>query len=114
MVRSAPLLAALLASACLVGPDYERPRVELRGAYRGAAPPTGAGQAPSLGDLQWSQVFQDPPLQGLIRTALAQNLDLGIAAARIEQAAAQLGITRADQLPTVSVGASAETTGGSC
>ncbi len=102
-------MAALLAPACAVGPDYERPRVELRGAYRGSAatPTSAAGQGHSLGDLQWSQVFQDPPLQALIRTALAQNLDVGIAAARIEQAAAQLGITRADQLPTVSIAASA-------
>ncbi len=59
----------------------------------------------SLGDQKWWEVFQDPQLQELIRTALKQNYDVRIAAARIMEARAQLGITRADQLPTVSAGA---------
>ena len=50
-------------------------------------------------------MFQDPQLQELIRTALKQNYDVRIAAARILEAQAQLGITRADQLPTISAGA---------
>ncbi len=62
---------------------------------------------PSFGDQKWWDVFQDPQLQQLIRTALEQNYDLRIAATRILQAQAQLGITRADQLPTVSAGGSA-------
>jgi multidrug efflux system outer membrane protein len=49
-------------------------------------------------------VFQDPVLQQLIRTALQQNYDVRIAASRVLQAQAQLGITRADQFPTVSAG----------
>jgi multidrug efflux system outer membrane protein len=52
-------------------------------------------------------VFQDAQLQELIRTALKQNYDVQIAATRILQAQAQLGITRADQLPTISAGGSA-------
>jgi multidrug efflux system outer membrane protein len=62
---------------------------------------------PSFGDQKWWEVFQDPQLRQLIRTALEQNYDVRIAATRILQAQAQLGITRADQLPTVSAGASA-------
>ena len=62
---------------------------------------------PSFGDQKWWEVFQDPQLQELIRTALKQNYDVRIAATRILQAQAQLGITRADQLPTISAGASA-------
>src|SRR4029077_5320192 len=61
----------------------------------------------SVGDQQWWEVFQDQQLQELIRTALKQNYDVRIAATRILQAQAQLGITRADQLPTIGVGASA-------
>ena len=61
----------------------------------------------SLGDQKWWDVFQDPELQQLIRTALKQNYDVRIAATRILEAQAQLGITRADQLPTIGVGASA-------
>ena len=61
----------------------------------------------SFGDQKWWEVFQDPQLQELIRTALKQNYDVRIAAARILEAQAQLGITRADQLPTLNAGASA-------
>jgi multidrug efflux system outer membrane protein len=102
--RGALVLAlAATASGCLMGPDYERPRVELRGAFRSAQ----AERAQSLGDLRWSQVFQDQELGRLIRTALEQNPDIGIAAARVLQAEAQLGIARADQLPSISAGGSA-------
>jgi len=62
---------------------------------------------PSFGDQKWFDVFQDPQLQELIRTALKQNYDVQIAAARILEAQAQLGITRADQLPGISGGADA-------
>jgi len=61
----------------------------------------------SFGDQEWWEVFQDPQLQGLIRTALKQNYDVRIAAARILEARAQLGITRADQLPAINAGGSA-------
>jgi multidrug efflux system outer membrane protein len=53
-------------------------------------------------------VFQDPQLQELIRTALQQNYDVRIAAARIVEARAQVGITRADQLPALGAGAEVE------
>jgi multidrug efflux system outer membrane protein len=61
----------------------------------------------SFGDQKWWDVFQDKQLQDLIRTALQQNYDVRITATRILQAQAQLGITRADQWPTISGGASA-------
>lgn len=63
--------------------------------------------ATSFGDQKWWEVFQDPQLQELIRTALQNNYDVRIAATRILEAQAQLGITRADQLPSVAAGASA-------
>jgi multidrug efflux system outer membrane protein len=98
----------LLSAGCAVGPNYKRPIVDVPGTYRGAmqqdaAPPA----AESLGDQKWWEVFQDKELQDLIRTALQQNYDVRIAATRILEAQAQLGITRADQLPTVSAGAQA-------
>ena len=61
----------------------------------------------SFGDQKWWEVFQDPQLQKLIRTSLQNNYDVRIAATRILEAQAQLGITRADQLPIVNAGASA-------
>ncbi len=57
-----------------------------------------------LGDEKWWEVFQDKELQELIRIALKNNYDVRIAATRVLQAQAQLGITRADQLPSLNVG----------
>jgi len=101
-MRRTAFALALAASACTVGPNYKRPVVQLPEAYRAAAP-TGALAAdqPSLGDQKWWEVFQDEQLQELIRTALRQNFDVRIAAARVAEARAQLGITRADQFPQV-------------
>jgi len=129
MKRLAALLALMLVgTGCTVGPNYKRPTVDVPGGYRGAAPSSqetqsgkeqkedpsaeAAVQPPqaatlSLGDEKWWDVFQDKQLQELIRTALKNNYDVNIAAARILKAQAQLGITRADQLPTLSAGAAA-------
>jgi outer membrane protein, multidrug efflux system len=109
----------LWAGACTVGPNYKRPAVTVPTAYRGAnasevsttesGPPSAdlaasSSAAASLGDEKWWEVFQDKELQGLIRTALKNNYDVRIAAARVLEAQAQLGITRADQLPSLGVG----------
>ncbi|HEX4025425.1 MAG TPA: efflux transporter outer membrane subunit [Steroidobacteraceae bacterium] len=100
-------LAALLA-ACTVGPTYRRPAIDTPAAYRDA-PAGQAAAARSLGDERWWEVFQDPVLQELIRAALRQNYDVRIAAARVLQAQAELGITRANQFPMVGAGAEAFT-----
>jgi multidrug efflux system outer membrane protein len=101
-------LTVLLSAGCAVGPNYKKPRVDVPGTYRGTLPPEAMQPATeSLGEQKWWDVFQDKQLQDLIRTALQQNYDVRIAATRILQAQAQLGITRADQFPTISGGASA-------
>jgi multidrug efflux system outer membrane protein len=101
-------LITLLSTGCAVGPNYKRPSTDVPGMYRGTTPQDAAQPAAeSLGDQKWWEVFQDKQLQDLIHTALQQNYDVRIAATRILQAQAQLGITRADQLPTISGGASA-------
>ena len=104
--RIAPVATALLLCGCTMGPNYKRPTVAVPPTYRGTAPeaPSQAETA-SLGDQKWWDVFQDEQLQSLVRTALKQNYDLRIGASRILEARAQLGITRADQFPTVSGGA---------
>jgi outer membrane protein, multidrug efflux system len=107
MGKSIALLsAALLLVGCAMGPNYKRPTVAVPTAYRGALPDsTPQTEAASLGDQKWWDIFQDEQLRTLIRTALQQNYDVRIAASRILEAKAQLGITRADQFPTVSGGA---------
>jgi outer membrane protein, multidrug efflux system len=102
------VIAALACGCRTVGPDYERPPVTVPDAYRGLpADQAGRAESASFGDQQWWEVFEDETLQGLIRTAVEQNYDVRIAAARILQARAQLGIARANQLPTASAGAAA-------
>jgi outer membrane protein, multidrug efflux system len=98
-MRPLPLLL-LVALACAVGPKYTRPRVDAPPSYRGAPEATPGA---SIGDERWDRVFPDPALDALLREAVANNQDVLIAATRIEQAEAQLGITRADQLPSASV-----------
>jgi len=99
------IVAALgLMPGCLMGPKYKRPPVDVPQEYRAPAPEQIA-QASSLGNEQWWQVYQDPVLTQLIHTAIAQNYDVRIAAARVLEAQAQVGITRANQLPSASVGA---------
>ena len=104
--RIALLSVVLLLSGCTMGPNYKRPTVTVPTTYRGAAPDgTAQTTSISLGDQKWWDVFQDEQLRVLIRAALQQNYDIRIAASRILEAKAQLGITRADQFPTVNVGA---------
>jgi outer membrane protein, multidrug efflux system len=98
----------MLCSGCVVGPNYKKPAVPVPPEYRGVSPDlTSKSEAVSFGDQKWSDAFQDEALRDLIQTALKQNYDVRIAAARILEARAQLGISRADQLPSVAAGASA-------
>src|SRR4030088_2398892 len=104
MMKFLLLAVAVLLSGCAVGPNYKRPAVKVPTEYRDGTPsPTAPGS--SLGNEKWWDVYQDPVLADLIHTALQQNYDVRIAAARVLEAQAQLGITRADQFPTVSGGA---------
>ena len=102
-------LAAFLFSlaGCTVGPNYKKPAVNTPAIYRGEIPsqPSVAASPQSLGNEKWWELFQDPVLQQLIRTALQQNYDVQIAASRVLEAQAQLGITRANQFPMVGGGA---------
>jgi multidrug efflux system outer membrane protein len=98
------LAIAVLLSGCAVGPNYKRPTVSVPTDYRDSMAAQTAA-APSLGNENWWQVYQDPVLADLIHTALQQNYDVRIAAARVLEAQAQLGITRANQFPSASVGA---------
>jgi len=98
------LAVLLLEAGCMMGPKYKRPTVDVPQEYRAPAPQQAA-QASSLGNEQWWQVYQDPVLAQLIHTAIAQNYDVRIAAARVLEAQAQVGISRANQLPSASVGA---------
>lgn len=95
MTRGLVLVAALALGACTVGPDYRRPEVELP---ESLGVPQGT-PAPE----RWWGVFGDPVLDRLVEEALASNRDLRVAAQRVAQARAQLGIAQSGQWPDAGI-----------
>jgi outer membrane protein, multidrug efflux system len=97
------LILAVLFSGCTLGPDYLRPNLLVPNQHRGAISPN---QAESLADIPWWELFKDPVLQQLTREAIANNYDLRDAAARVEEARAQVGVARSFLYPQVNANAS--------
>ena len=84
---------AFAVCGCKVGPNYKRPATTVPDQYRGSRlTPQPAGE--QFGDMKWWAVFQDEALQNLIKQALQNNYDLHIAATRVLQAEANVGVTR--------------------
>ena len=101
MPRPAALLVVLLVtmtSACALGPNYARPQMPTPPQYRFVE---SSSSAQSLADSPWWEVFADPALQALVREAIANNLDLQIAVARLEEARATAGIAKSFLYPQV-------------
>jgi multidrug efflux system outer membrane protein len=95
---------AVLGSACLVGPDYQRPPVTSPAQYRDQGP----GQdAATLADLPWWTVFKDPVLVKLLGEAVENSRDVRAAIARVQQAAAAARLSKAQLLPALTANASA-------
>jgi multidrug efflux system outer membrane protein len=90
--------AGSLAACTTLGPNYQRPSLPTPPQFRFAEQ---TAQAESLADLPWWQVFDDPSLQTLVREAVANNLDLRVAAARVEELRARAGIVKSLLYPTV-------------
>ncbi len=107
-LRNAAFTALAALGGCAVGPDYQRPELDTPAAY---IQPVEEGE--SLANAPWWELFQDPQLRQLIRAALEENQDLGIAAARVEEFRAVLGVTRASQFPSLDASASAARVDGS-
>lgn len=85
---------------CAVGPDYKRPEVDAPATYR-----FGDIQAVESANTMWWALFDDPVLEQLIAEALANNKDLRIATARVEEFAARLTTTRSQFYPQIGYGA---------
>ena len=106
----AAAIVTLLSACGTVGPNFVAPKPVDTPAYRHAAEAAASGQAAQAGDTarlpaEWWTVFQDPTLTQLEQRALHDNPNVRAAALRLVQAQAQLGVTRASQLPSVSVSA---------
>jgi outer membrane protein, multidrug efflux system len=99
------IMAALLAG-CAIGPDYQRPPVTEPPTFRGQA----TAEAASLADLPWWEVFQDTILKNLITEALGSNYDVKIAAARVQEARAQVGVARSEYFPAIDYNVGAQRT----
>lgn len=92
----AMLVVALLVNGCAVGPDYVRPSLDVPETFRGKEAVTETG---SLGDVAWSDIFQDPVLVKLITDGIANNHDMRIAAARVDEYRALAGVSRGALYP---------------
>lgn len=102
--RTAGLAAAtMMLAACTMAPDYERPAVDTPQSY---ASQQEAGMNVAA-DTRWWESFQNPELTLLMQTALARNLDIEQALARVEQARGAARAAGADLLPQVNGSGSA-------
>ncbi len=95
-MSAAALGALMMSSGCMMGPDYKRPSIDSPNAFRVEIKAAG-----ELANTDWWEQFRDPVLNDLIRTALAENKDIRIAAARVEEFLGRYGVTRSQLFPQV-------------
>ena len=102
-MRKTILMVAIglaLGGCASVGPDYQRPEVPTPEQWQ-----VSIQQANDLANTLWWEQFQDPVLNDLIQTALRENKDVKIAAARVEEYMGRYGVTRSTQFPQVGANA---------
>ena len=95
------VVVSSLTASCTLGPNYRRPTVTLPSSYRDLAATAASTGTASIADVQWFDLFKDDTLTQLVRTAIAQNFDLQIAAERVLQARERFHIVSADRYPLV-------------
>ncbi|MDP1528055.1 efflux transporter outer membrane subunit [Rhodoferax sp.] len=114
--RSVAVLAISLLTGCSLMPTYQRPSAPVAAQWPASAGVNTADSSASATPqavANWQSYFSDPALRQLIDTALANNRDLRVALLNIDQARAQLGVRRADQLPTLNTAAAGSRAPGS-
>jgi multidrug efflux system outer membrane protein len=105
MSALAMLAATVALAGCTLGPDYARPAIDTPPAWR-----IDYAKAAEVANTKWWEQFGDPVLNELIETALRENRDVRIAAARIDQFAGALTSTRSQLFPQIGYGADASRT----
>jgi multidrug efflux system outer membrane protein len=100
------LVGIAVCAGCAIGPDYERPYIPDPEQFRVQAQKEREIDPTSLAEMPWWELFEDKELHYLIRTALQENKDLMLAAARVEEARGELGVTRSALFPQFGAGAS--------
>ena len=99
----AAILVGCVSQTFVLAQKYQKPQVQTPGTFRGD--PNTQPDPQTIATLKWFELFKDPKLQELIREALTNNYDLREAVARVDAARANVGITRADQFPTIAASA---------
>jgi multidrug efflux system outer membrane protein len=100
-VRAPCWAAAAVAAGCAVGPDYHKPAADVPPAWQPDAPWHEAAPSDRALKGEWWLLFEDATLNPLVERALAGNQNLRIAAARLDQAHAELTVARSDMFPAV-------------
>jgi multidrug efflux system outer membrane protein len=95
------ILALGFFNSCMVGPNFQKPEIAIPESYLGEAIIVDSI------NLRWWEIFDDEILDTMVKTALVYNLDVKMAAARIEQARAYWGMTKADIWPSIDISAGA-------
>ncbi len=96
------ILSSLLLTACAMGPDYLRPRVDVAEKFR-----MTEVEGESIANLRWWELLQDETLQQLIQQALQENKDLKQAVASVEEFQARLNTARMGFIPNMDINANA-------
>lgn len=102
----ASAIPLLLLTSCAVGPDYKKPTTETPGQMPSLL--SGALETTDVIDPYWWKMFSDPQLDALVKTSLENNLDLVVALARVDEARANLGISKSSFYPNIDLNGSAE------
>jgi len=112
-----PLLPAVLAAACTVGPDYRRPNLDVPAAWSRpasadspASPAATAATAEAAETAQqdlsrWWTRFSDPTLSSLIERSVKANVDLQVAEARVQQARGSRQVAASELWPSLNTAA---------
>jgi outer membrane protein, multidrug efflux system len=100
--RSCAIACALALTSCALGPDYQRPQINLPPSFDAAVASDANAVQPS-----WWTLFGDANLNELVQQALTNNRDVQIAAAQVEEAEAVLRQANASIFPQIDLGASA-------
>jgi outer membrane protein, multidrug efflux system len=101
------IAVAALTAGCAVGPDYHRPSADVPPSWQPEAPWHEAAPGDTSLKGNWWELFQDPQLDPLVEKALANNQNLRVAAARLQQSQDQLTIARSALFPAVELSGSA-------
>ena len=110
---AAAALSTLVLGGCMSFiPAYERPAAPVAPAYAAELLPAGAAGTAAATDIEWQRFFTDARLRRLIEISLANNRDLRVAVLNIEAARAAYQVKRADELPSVGAGFTAQRAAG--